>query len=247
VATITRLLDLHAGDTVKLTTQHNKGANASLWNDGSFDTPCRLVLQWMGASGVPSTLWTNPDPGFRWQAGTPGSQLTSLFNARLTNDLNFLVSKPYLLTYQTVAQTALAANTSVRVSVDHLGGRIHNDNGDNYSGWTGSPSYFYTAQRAGWYLVVGDYCTTSTTGGTAMDTAAQVTQNNGHQNSPLYWGQHMHWTTSFFTGATYVNLQYLRVGDTIGPNVQGQPAAGTWATAVSATQESNFGLIWLSQ
>lgn len=252
VATVTRLLDLNANDTVALITRTNKGAaNTTYWNTPGV--PCKLVVQWVGALGTPSTLWTNPDTSFRWQAGTPGSQLASLFNTHVQNDLGFLIQKPYLLSYQTVTtgQTAFAANTPGNLIMNLAQGRVHASVGDNYSGYS-TVTGVYTAQRAGWYLVVGEY-TIATNASMPYPIVAQVTApGTGNQLDAKYWGQHIDTSDGNATalaGATYCNLHYLRVNDTIRPTAQVQPANGTntWGVATATGQESSFGLIWLSQ
>lgn len=252
IATVTRLMDLNAGDTVQLHGRHNSGAgNASTWSAVTW-APCRLVMQWLGALGVPSTLWTVPDPDFRWQAGTPGSTLVTQFNSHLVNDLGFLVNRPYLLSWQSVvaaSNTGVAANAQAVVVMDQVAGRVHASTGDNYSGWTSGAANKYTCQRTGWYLVVGEY-TIATNASTPYPIAAQVVIPNAQAHSNTWWGQHIS-TTSGSTnpGATFLNVQYLRAGDTIQPAAMVQPAnnTNTWATAVPARQESHFGLIWLSQ
>lgn len=252
IGTVTRLLDLNANDTVKLITQHNRGSNTTLWNSGS--APSRLIMQWMGALGTPSTLWTNPDTGFRWQAGTPGSQLPALFNSHIQNDIGFLINKPYLLSYQTVTtgQTAFAANTTGNLIMDTASGRVHASTGDNYSGYN-TGTGVYTAVRAGWYLVIGEYKIANNSSAPYPIVAQVRAPGTGHQNDPLYWCQHVATDNTAVStmpaGSTYVNLHYLRVNDTIQPAARVQPANGTntWGVTVVSGQESHFELIWLSQ
>lgn len=245
ISTITRLLDLKQGDTLTLTAGHNKGSATNL----SSTNPTRLIVQWMSALGTPSTLWQNPDPGYRWQAGTPGSQLPALFNQYTVNDLNFLINKPYLLSSQTSAQTGLTAGpTSTNLTNMSATGPVHASVGDNYSGFASNK---YTAVRAGWYLVVEEL-TTATSTSTPYNPCAQVfvagTGLFQQASDGTSWGQHVATTSgSMNPGATYVNIHYLRVGDSIQPAGFVNLATGNWGTAVPAGQASSFGLVWMGQ
>ena len=247
---VVRLLDLQAGDTVGLITSQNTGSAATL----SSGAPCRLVIRWMsslaGSNGAFSSL-VPPVSGFRFQAGTPGGQLVSQFNTHLGNDLSFLLQRPYLLAYQTAAQTGLASGAFSGIQMGNLGGRIHNSAGDSFSGWAnaGQPFNQYNAIVPGWYLVVATYnqaVNTSTTGnvaavgyfqsgGTAQGSVAQAW---GQQSAPPQSG--------YDSGAEAIALLYLRAGDFVNP--QFRSSGATWATSVAtAGQESSFGCVWVSE
>jgi hypothetical protein len=247
----TALLDLNAGDTVKLMTYNNLSGGAGL-NNGA-KAPCKLLLQWMGALGVPSTLWNNPDTSYRWAAGTPANQMAATFNQYLTNDLGFLVNRPYLLSTQTTQQTGLVTGAEVTVTTA-VGGRVHASNGDNYSGWTSGSSNLYTCQRAGWYLAVGSYIISNLGSGhnTNIIGQAKIPGIAGSgQNSVQYWGQHVpSESASLSPGADFVNVVYLGVGDTIQPQIMVQSTLANFQTSVNQVitgQASTFGLVWLGQ
>jgi hypothetical protein len=243
---VTRLLDLNAGDTVQLYCYHNKSSSTTL-NNGS-QAPCRLILQWMGALGTPSTLWANPDPGYRWQAGDPN--LVSDFNTHLVNDLGFLVNRPYLLTYQATAQTGVADNSNQLVVTDSATGQVHASVGDNYSGWTSGSSNQYTCQRAGWYLVVGSFVIAHIgTGATTTSLLASAfAAGLGYNQANNYDGQQLHTTSGALSpGADVVRVIYMGVSDTISFNMN--VSGSTFNTSVNnlADQTSHFGLVWLGQ
>lgn len=243
---VTRILDLHAGDTLKLVTQQNSGGALALIGG----QPCRLVAVWLGAlwaGGNPLT-WQPPDTGFRWQAGTRGPDLPGLWQTHMAGDLNFLINRPYLLSYQTVAQSGLAYNAFDTITMNNLTGRVHATPGDNYDGWTSGASNSYTAQVSGWYLVCAGYASTAI-GGTYHPVAG-ISQSPAGYSTPD-WYQHMRSvSTTFIPGAEALGLYYLResqvLGDSITPVYAVQDGVGTMTTSVATGQESHLEAVWVS-
>ena len=130
IASKTQIFSFQAGDTIQLMCEQNSGGSLAL----ATGDECRMFVAWLGLEGTPSTLWTPPDTSFRWQAGTAGTDLPDLFQAHLANDLGFLCNRPYLMAYQTGAQTGFADGSWNTVVLDTVAGIIHSDTGDNYSG-----------------------------------------------------------------------------------------------------------------
>lgn len=236
-----QVFSLNAGDTVQLTAWPTAAATTA-----TGFTP-RLVMLWLGKSGTPSPLPIVPDTSFRWLAGTPGD-LSTLFNAHIANDLNFLVQRPYLMAYQTVAQTGIAQATSTKVTMDTVAGIIHADTGDNYSGWS-SVNKNYVCPRSGWYLAVEEVFLAQPTQTTSPVVAAMI---GNSPTSVAGWDfgqiQNMPTTAIQFPGAGHISLYYMRAGDTITPGVWTQDSSATTiATAVAATINSHFELVWMGE
>lgn len=246
---VTRLLDLNAGDTIQLIGSQSSGGALSLSGTAS----CRLVLRWMAALAPSSgsVAWTPPDAGFRWQAGTPGSQLPGLFNTHLANDLSFLLQRPYLLSYQTTAQAAQAQNAYNVVTMDKLGGRVHTSAGDNYGGWVAGATNRYVAVVPGWYLVVGSYhqAVPSSTPAHPIGAFGYYTSGGAAQGiNAQVVGQHVRTVSAGYPpGADAIWIVYLRAGDYVQPQYQQQDGGATYATTVAAGQESNLGVVWVSE
>jgi hypothetical protein len=246
----TRLLDLQAGDTLTLVTCQNSGGATPLSNV----IACRLVVVWMaalaGSNG--SVSWTAPDTGFRWQAGTPGSLLPAQFQAHLANDLSFLIQRPYLMAYQSTAQSGLAQNTFQVINVNTLGGRIHNSAGDNYGGWTSGAGNVYSAVVPGWYLAVS-HTAQAIPGSTPAHPLAAIgyldSTGAAQGSAAQQWGQHVRTTSgSYQPGAEAIGLFYLRAGDQLQPQYQQQDGGATFATSVGVSGlESSFGCVWVSE
>jgi len=246
----TRLLDLQAGDTLTLVTCQNSGGSTNLSNV----IASRLVAVWMAAiaSSNGSVSWTPPDTGFRWQAGTPGSSLPAQFNAHLANDLSFLIQRPYLLAYQTSAQSGLSNPGFSIITMDHLGGRIHNSAGDNYGGWTSGGSNYYSAAVPGWYLAINHVAQAvpSSTPAHCLAAIGYFTNTGATQGSSAQmWGQHVRTTSgSYQPGAEAIGLFYLRAGDRIQPQYEQQDGGATYNTTTTISgQESAFGCVWVSE
>jgi hypothetical protein len=246
IATKTQIFSLQAGDTIKLLTEQNSGGALTL---ASADIS-RMFVAWLGLEGTPSTLWTPPDTTFRWAAGTPGTSLPPLFQQHLANDLGFLCSRPYLMAYQTQAQSGFADNTWNTVTLDTVAGIVHSDTGDNYSGWTSGSSNAYTAQVAGWYLVVAEVFATYPTGSGQSLRAGLLTVTSGGRTpsaSPDRYQELFPSQATYPPGATAVGLYYLNVGETIAPQIYGQSyvTSGTWGTQAATATASHLEVIWV--
>lgn len=243
VPQVTRLLDLHAGDTLKLVAQQNTGAGLAFGGTGA---PCRLVAVWLGALwGGGTTLgWTPPDTGFRWQAGTPGQDLPAQWQDHMANDLNFLINRPYLLTYQSSAQSGLAVGSYDVITMGAATGRVHATPGDNYGGWTAGSGNHYTAQIDGWYLVCAGYFAAASQG--TVHPIAAIKQTPAGSVTPDLFQHVPTSTTTYPGGAEAVGLYYLRAGDQVQPVFQLQDAASSWSTTAAAGDESHFEAIWVS-
>jgi len=237
---VTRLLDLEAGDAVKLVTF----SSASNTLGSSYQ--CRLVTLWM-SSLAPSDgawSWTPPSTGFRWEAGSSGTALTAQFAAHLTNDLSFLLQRPYLLAWQGTAQTGLSQNAFHTVTMDTVAGRVHASAGDPYGGWhTGSGGY-WEAPVNGWYLVQAGFFQGAPSSTPASLTAA-ILQNPPGTATPDQFQQATTVSATLAPGAEAVGAYYLRAGDTVQPQYQ-QQDGGTFSTFTGAGRESYFGVMWLS-
>lgn len=242
---MTRLLDLQAGDTVKLFAQSS--ATAQL----SSSVPCRLVLKWMGALAPDSTplTYTSPDAWYRWQAGTPGADLPAAFTSAVGNDIGFLVNRPYLLASQGTAQTGLTANAWHVITMG-AGGLIHGSPGDNYGGWVAGSANYYQAIVPGWYLAVATYIQAAITG--AANHAAGIgylTPSGSAQGSSspdVYQQVASANTTAGRVGAEAVGLYYLNTGDRLQPQYN-EVSGSTYSTSSTAGQLSSFGCIWVSE
>jgi hypothetical protein len=243
----TQVFSLQAGDTVQAYTSQDSGGSLALLNTEQT----RLFMCWLGLEGVPSTLWTPPDTSFRWKSGTTGDQLPALFQQHLGNDIGFLVNRPYLLAYQTAAQSGFGNNVTFNlVTMDTVAGQVHSDNGDNYSGWNAGSSK-YAAQAAGWYLAVAEMFATSptTTTNCAITAGFQVSGSGGRAPSNANdWYQRMFASVSGIPpGATAAGLYYLNVGETIQPMLRTDSyTSTTWGTQVTTSTNSHFECVWIS-
>lgn len=249
---ITRMLDLNAGDTVSAFGYNTQSGGTSLSN--VFYT--RLIMVWFNAISSSSGLtWTPPDVhGQLLQAGTaPGTgagQLVPLFNAKIANDLNFLLNKPYLLSRQTTAQSGLANTTFSTITMDTVSGPIHSSTGDNYSGWD-SGNHRYQAKVAGWYLAVGEFsmAPNASTAGTLVaalnvPSSGGLSAPSGALGPPDWYQELVPVTTGGPSAATALGLYYLNVGETIQPQIQWINASGTYSTSVSSFN-STFNVLWI--
>lgn len=248
IATKTQIFSLQAGDTITLMTEQNSGGALTL---ASADIS-RMFVAWLGLEGTPSTLWTPPDTSFRWTAGTPGTSLPPLFQQHLANDLNFLVSRPYLMAYQTAAQSGFANNSWNTVTLDTVAGIAHSDTGDNYSGWTSGASNNYTAQVAGWYLVVAEVFATFPTGSAQSLRAGILTVTSGGRtpsSSPDRYQELFPSPATYAPGATAVGLYYLLPGESVTVQVYGQNyvTSGTWGTQAATANASHLEVIWIGE
>jgi hypothetical protein len=248
--TKTQIFALNAGDTVQLACRQDSGGAL---NAGSAS---RFFLTWLCASGAPVSAWMPPDATFRWASGTPGSQLPALFQAHLANDLGFLVNRPYLLAYQTVAQSGVTANTYVTPTLDTVNGLVHTGiTGDNYTGWTAGTENLYTAPVNGWYLIVGeDFITSSAAAGATAIAAVATSASGGHTGTgaqDIYQQLSATSTASVGAGGTKIGMKYCLSGETIKPRVSTASYSGTYGT-LTGSQNSGFfyphlEIVWISE
>jgi hypothetical protein len=240
---MTRLLDLRAGDTVKLI------AFSSATTTLSNSVGCRLTMKWMAALATAngSVSFTPPDAWFRWQAGTVGNDLPGIFSIAVGNDVNFLVQRPYLLATQGTAQTSLAAGAWQTLTMGPTG-YIHSSPGDNYGGWVSGTANYYQAVVPGWYMAVlcanqaapsgaanhaagiGYYDSTGTAQGSTPDLYQEIASNN----------------TTGPPGAEAIGLYYLRAGDRLKPMYQ-EVTGATYSTTILTGHASTFGVVWVSE
>lgn len=247
----TQIFSLQAGDRVQLGCRQNTGSNLST----SITDQTRMLLVWLGKAGTPAGSWTPPDTTFRWASGTPGNQLATLFQLHMANDLGFLCNRPYLLTSQGTAQSLLAQNVFSTVIMDTPQGIIHNDVGDNYSGWTAGTANSYTAQVNGWYLMVGEVFSGSaaTTNATVVAGVQPTTSGSVTPVNPVDWYQQLTATTGAQVGggATVFGVQYLQIGESVSPQIMGRSFGGSYATLTGAHNGGNFNshfeMVWLSE
>jgi len=247
--TVTRIYDLQAGDTVKLYAYQTDVNPITL----STSNTTRFFMCWLAGTGNSNLTWTPPDTSFRWQAGTPGSQMPALFNTHMANDLNFLVYRPYFTGYQTTAQTGLGNNTGYHIMTGWtVGGIVHGTNGDPYNGWS-SANNNWVAPVNGWYLAVGEFLVNDSATTTGYVTAGIYVPFSGgytppHANSypPDSYQQifnNLSGSGGPF-GATCAGLYYLLAGETIQAQVQAINW-GTWSTAVASGVNSHFSVVWI--
>lgn len=236
---VTRIIDLYAGDVVTL------GAYAAASYSYGVD-PCRLCLVWLGAIAPSNTqlTWTPPVTAYRWTAGMSDADLTAAFQEHLTNDISFLLYKPYLLARQTAAQTGLSQGSYHIITMDTVGGPVHGAPGDSYGGWNSSENIYF-APVDGWYLVVATY-TQSVPGTPPGSCVAGIAQNPPGSSEPDVY-QHMSTgVTTLDPGADAIGLYFLRAGDSVQPQYM-QQDAGSFNTVVSAGHQSTFTVIWVSE
>jgi hypothetical protein len=255
---VTKVLDLQAGDTVKVVTETSTSSNFGSANISHF------IMMWLTPIDTAQQTWTPPQvTGFQLLAGTPPGngtgQLANVLNSKLANDLNFLLHRPYLTVHQTTAQTSLVRNAFTKCTMQSTVGLVHGGVGDNYHGWS-SANNNYVAPVSGWYLAVAEVnaATTSTANsGDSLIAGFSVPTSGGlasptSNHAPPDWYQHLlvanSWT--YPTGATALNVYYLAAGETIAPVVQYQGStASTWATDVTGRGgvfNSHFNVIWMS-
>jgi Carbohydrate binding domain len=248
--TKTQVFSLQAGDTVQLACRQDKGSPVAL----STTDSTRMFLTWLNEAGTPATLWTPPDATYRWVSGTPVGALPTLFQQHLANDLGFLCQGPYLMAYQTVAQSGLTASSFATITMDTVGGIVHSDTGDNYSGWTSGASNAYTAQQPGWYLYCAEYFLGSSAASGATAVAGVLPSTSGGV-PPLHTPdsyQRLTATTTASVGAgcTALGLYYLLAGETLTPQAEGLSYSGTFGTLTGTsnggTYASHCELIWVS-
>ena len=249
-ATKTQILSLVAGDTVQLACRQDSGSSVTL----STASATRFFLAWLCESGLPVQEWAPPDTTFRWASGTPGPAVPALFQQHLANDLGFLVNRPYLMAYQSLAQSGLTVGAFSTVTLDTVGGLVHGDNGDNYGGWSPGPSNAYTAQTAGWYLLVGEYFSTSSAASGATVVAGIQPSTSGGvaplHAVDLYQSLTATATASVGGGGTILGLQYMGIGESVAPVVEALSFAAPYGTLAGTSNggvyASHLGAVWIS-
>lgn len=265
-ASVTRVLDLGAGDTIKAFCWQDSGGSSSL----STNYLSRFVMVWMGALAPPSTnyagTYTPPDVHGEWfhagyAPGTGATQLVPLLNAKVQNDINFLINRPYMITYQSTAQTGLSANVWHSVTMNVPGGPIHGNavyDGDNYNGWSAATNS-YVAQVAGWYLCTAEVGLTpnATTAGSIVAGFSNATSGGIANNATIStgattstdWYQHMvSVTANGPTAPLACSLYYLLPGESVSPMVMWQPNTGSGTTSTDVTLfNSSFSAIWICE
>lgn len=250
-ATKTQVLSLRAGDTVALALYQDSGAPLTL----SSTAASRFFLAWLCAPGVPQGNWTPPDVTFRWAAGTQGENLggdlTAVWQQHVASDLGFLVNRPYLLAWQSIAQTGLAAGAFSPVTLDMPSGIIHGDTGDPWSGWTAGAANLYTAPVDGWYALIGEAFTAGTSASGATVTAG-ITQPASGGYAPSAspdWYQELTATTSG-GGASLFGVTYALQGETIQPQVMGTSYPAPYSTLTGSlnggVMASHLSVVWIS-
>lgn len=239
-ATKTQIFSLNAGDTIKLRAQASVAATTSTSN------PARLVVLFVGQRGAPSPLPHAPDTSFLWTAGTPGP-VDSLFNSHIANDLLFLTQRPYFMGYQGTAQTGITPGTATSMTMDTVGGILHADSGDNYSGWN-SVGNKYVAKVSGWYLAVEEVFLNAATLTSTPSVLALLGPNpNGTDSWDRYQQANMIGSANG-SGATAVSYYYLRAGDSIQPGIETYDSSATTISSYVATGvNSHFELVYLGE
>jgi len=254
---ITRVLDLHAGDSVQVFAWSTTSTKLGTYNS-------RLLAVWLAALPAASPLtYTPPDTTYRWQAGTPASQLPALFTQHIGNDLNFLISKPYVTAYQ-AAPVPLVNDGWAAVTMDTVAGLIHGSTGDNYGGWSAaltatvngkqaSGLHGYTAPVPGWYLVVAEISAATPATGTGCLVAGISCPSSGGVTQPLDgtgtqvdWYQHAGQvpTTGGPPAATAIGLYWLDAGESVIPMAMVQDWPSNALTTSVAAYNSTFSVIW---
>jgi hypothetical protein len=204
-----------------------------------------LVITGVQAAQAGSQQPSPPNLAFRYAAGTPGSQVASVFTSHLAADLGFLAWRPYLMAYQSNSQSVSNA-TATQVTMNQVTGIAHGDYGDNYGGWNAGSSW-YVAQKAGWYLAVAEVFAAVPTGAVAPMVQAQF-QISPSPGADAY---EYHVVTSTaadgtIPGATALGYYYLRPGDTIYPLIYtfNFPSSSTFVTA---GHQSHMEVVFISE
>jgi hypothetical protein len=250
-ATKTQVFALQAGDTVQLACRQDSGGSLNL----ATTDASRFFLVWLGLLGAPASTWTPPDATYRWVSGTPGSALPGIFQQHVANDLGFLCSRPYLLAYQTAAQSGLAVGSFSTVSMDMTNGLVHPGvDGDNYDGWDPS-TYTYVAPVNGWWVTCGEYFTTSSsTSGATTVAGIQPSTSGGYAPSVAvdqYQRMSATATASVGSGGTVLGLMYALAGESFTPVVETLSYSASYGTLAGTSNgglfASHFSAVWLSE
>lgn len=243
-----QVFDLHAGDTVQLTTYQLTGAASIIGSAG----PSRLTLIRLCGSGAPGVTTADPDVTYRWTAGMTGTQVASALTSTLISDMAFLLNPPYLTAYATAAQTGIALTTNTHItSYNTVSGIIHGTSGDNYSGWSAG-NQKYTAPVSGWYLACQE--TFMTIPGSHSSPAVTSLLMPAPAGA-LTWDRFQFQNMSVATnpgGSAGLGLYYLRAGDTLQSGVLYGDTVGTTVStsstaAGSASRRPHFEIVWVSE
>jgi hypothetical protein len=250
---IARVLSLHAGDTVGAYGWQSSGANLALYTGyqtrlaGAYMTP-------LAASGTVLS-YTPPVSNFRFQAGAlSGTALTAALNARIGNDVSFLLNRPYFTGYQSTSQNGFANNATSQVTIDTLGALPRGGNGDSYAGWSTANSW-YVSQEPGWYLVAAELYATPPSATTATLTASIFCSSSGGITPVHSPDEYQQVYDPIATGgappsAFAMGVYYLDAGEYVYPMLEAQGWGGTWGTYVNTsattTVHSQFSCWWVS-
>ena len=230
-----RILALAAGDQVQCVAAQNAAITVPI-----FNAP-RLIGAYMTPQAAAGTVlsFTPPVTGFRFRAGSlAGAALTAALDARIGNDVNFLLRRPYFTGYQSVAQTGFPNTAGFRqITIDTVGAPPRGGNGDSYGGWSAA-NHWYVSQAAGWYLVIADLYAVHPPSGTAgILTAGIFCSSSGGvtpAGSPDNYQQVYYPTTdSQPPGAFGMGTYYLQPGEYVYPMLSASSWGGTWGTQVS--------------
>jgi hypothetical protein len=249
--TKTQIFSLRAGDTVKLSVYQSSGGALAL----ATTDATRWFLTWLCAPSAPTELWTPPDVTFRWASGTTGDDLPGLFQTHLGNDLAFLVNRPFLLAYQTASQSSLAVGAWSTVTLDTVGGIVHGDTGDPYSGWTTGASNLYTAPCDGWWLTCGEFFASSSATSGARVTAGLQPDTSGGQTPSVAqdWFQVNTATSTAAAGAgaSLLSLNYMAAGETLTPVIRADTYSAAYSTlagtGLGGTFAPHWECVWISE
>ena len=183
--------------------------------------------------------YTPPVTGFRFRAGAlAGAALTAALDARIGNDVDFLLHRPYFTGYQSIAQTGFPNTAGFRqITIDTVGALPRGGNGDSYGGWSAS-NHWYVSQVPGWYLVIADLYAVHPPSGTAGILTAGIFCSSSGGVTPAatpdnYQQVYYPTTDSQPPGAFAMGMYYLAAGEYVYPMLSASSWGGTWGTQVS--------------
>jgi hypothetical protein len=248
-----RILALNPGDTVQCTAAQDSGITVA-----TFGAP-RLIGAYMTPQAAAGTVlsYTPPVTGFRFRAGAiGGTAATAALDARIGNDVNFLLNRPYFTGYQGTAQTGFPNSAGFhQITIDTVGALPRGGNGDNYGGWSAADNW-YVSQVAGWYLVIADLYAVPPPAGTAGILTAGIFCSSSGGVTPTSTPdnyQQVYYPTRDTSppGAFGMGLYYLQPGEYVYPMLSAASWGGTWGTEVAAgstaTIHSQFSAFFVSE
>ena len=252
---VTKMLDLNAGDIVEVVTETSTSSNFGTANVSHF------IMTWMAPINSSKQTWVPPDvTGFQFSAATPpgtaATGLVTVLNTKLANDINFLLNKPYLTVHQSTGSATQSVNAWHPMTMQSTVGLVHGSLGDNYSGWS-SANNNYVAPVSGWYLAIAELNASTITTANSYNSliAGFSVPTSGGFTSPTSGGAPPDWyqqlnvsnSWTYPTGATAMNVYYLLAGETIAPVAQYKSGtATTWTTDITHGFLSHFNCIWMS-